>query len=476
MIRRLVVLALVFVAPRLHAQAKTQCSSTSERFSFDSTAAGKVSFWGGNVVIRCPERGITVKGDSAEQTPDHYFVIGHASYDEPRLHVTSDFLNYFPNDEDVRAVGHVDAKLPSGSRLVGPIAEYYLAGRIRKQTLMTARARPTITIVEKDSAGRPSEPTTVVSDSVRVENDSLVYARGEVVITRPNLDAQADSVFIDEGAETMALRRGPQLHGKGSRPFTLTGDLIDLFSRNRKLERVISKTNAVALSDSMTLKADTIDLRIRNDVLDHAFAWGKAGRAHVNSPSQNLVADSLDVEMPAQRIRTVRAFNRAYAEGKPDTTRFKPDKSQPVNWLRGDTITAHFDTTPPPPRDTSKSPQIKNLVASGNASSVYLMPPSDSAEHRPAINYVVARIIAVDFSNQQVATVTTVDSVSGVFLEPKPDTAKKQNAAATAPRTINQPTNGAKPAVPPTRPGTPPPKKPPAADTPLATPPRTGKP
>jgi len=82
----------------------------------------------------------------------------------------------------------------------------------------------------------------------------------------------------------------------------------------------------------------------------------------------------------------------------------------------------------------------------------------------------------VDFSNQQVATVTTVYSVSGVFLEPKPDTAKKQNAAATAPRTINQPTNGAKPAVPPTRPGTPPPKKPPASDTPLAMLPRTAKP
>jgi len=474
MIRRLFVLALAFAAP-LHAQAKTQCYSQSERLAYDSTAAGRASFLGGNVVIRCPERGITVKGDSAEQTTDHYFVLGHASYDEPRLHVTSDFLNYFPNDEDVRAVGHVDARLPSGSRLVGPIAEYYLAGKIRKQTLMTARARPTITIVEKDSTGRPSEPTTVVSDSVRMENDSLVYAMGQVVITRTNLDANADSVFIDEGAETMALRRKPQLHGKGSRQFTLTGDLIDLFSRNRKLQRVISRANAVAVSDSMTLKADTIDLRVKNDVLDRAFAWGKTTRAHVDSPSQNLVADSLDVEMPAQRLRTVRAFNRAYAEGKPDTTRFKPDKSQPVNWLRGDTITAHFDTTAPPPRDTAKSPEIKNLVASGNASSVYLMPPSDSAEHRPAINYVVARIITVDFEKQQVATVTTVDSVSGVFLEPKPDTANKRNATPATSAT-KQPTSAAKPATSSTRPVAPPPKKPPASDTPLAMLPRTAKP
>ena len=133
MMRRLAGLAIVFAAPALYAQEKTQCSFHSDRFAFDSTAAGfRVRADTGKTVYTMDGYSVDrlVPTDSAEQYPDHDLVIGHASYDEPRLHVTSDFLNYFPNDETVRAVGHVDARLPSGSRLVGPIAEYYLAGML----------------------------------------------------------------------------------------------------------------------------------------------------------------------------------------------------------------------------------------------------------------------------------------------------------------------------------------------------------
>src|SRR5690242_12198611 len=102
----------------------TRCSFTSDRFNSDSTAVGMVVFAAGRVRIRCPERGITLVGDSAERYPDHDFVIGHVIYDEPRAHITSDFLNYFSTDERVLAIGNVNARLPSGSMLVGPIAEY----------------------------------------------------------------------------------------------------------------------------------------------------------------------------------------------------------------------------------------------------------------------------------------------------------------------------------------------------------------
>ena len=84
------------------------------------------------------------------------------------------------------AVGDVNARLPSGSTLVGPVAEYKRAiPRVRPRAQMIARLRPTITIVEKDSAGKPAPPTTVVSDSVFMDGDSLIYGSGQVVITRP---------------------------------------------------------------------------------------------------------------------------------------------------------------------------------------------------------------------------------------------------------------------------------------------------
>jgi hypothetical protein len=296
---------------------------------------------------------------------------------------------------------------------------------------MNAIGRPTINILEKDSAGKTLPPTVVVANTVFVDGDSasLIYGGGQVTITRPDMSASGDSAMIDEDKEFMHLMRSPKLTGKKERPFTLTGDLIDLFSKNRKLQRVIARAHATAVSDSMTLRSDTIDLRVKNELLDHAYAWGATSRARVVSPSQNMIADSLDVSMPGQRVQLVRALNKAFAEGKPDTNRFIVEKPDTTDWLNGDTIVAHFDTVVAP-KDTSRNPRIKQLVASGNASSLYHMAPNDSTERRAAMNYVTARIITIDFDSNKVATVTTVDSVHGVFIEPRADsTPRRANAA-----------------------------------------------
>jgi hypothetical protein len=466
------------LAPKLGAQ-QTQCSLVQQpttRLTVDSTAEGQVAFVGGGVLIRCPARGITLRGDSAEEHPDRDVMIGNAVYDEPRLHVTADFLNYFPSNERVVASGHVHGRLPSGSTLEGPQAEWLRVTPSRPRQQMRAIGRPTITIVEQDSAGHPVPPTTVVANNVFMDGDSLIYGGGQVVITRPNIGATADSAFIDETREIMRLLRNPTVTGTQSRPFKLTGDIIDLFSHNRKLERVLSRSNATALSDSMTLSADTIDLRVRNDALDHAYAWG-ASRARAVSPTQTLVADSLDVDMPAQKVQLVRAIRNAFAQGKPDTTHFKLEPPDTTDWLKGDTITAHFDTMPPrtasaTPRagshdtstrltstrdtsahatkDTSNAPNIRQLVASGHASALYHMTPNDTASHRPAINHVTARIITIDFESRQVTTVSTVDSVFGIVLEPRADsTTRRATANPGKPGTTPPKTPPRRPAPPP---------------------------
>lgn len=437
--------SLMLIATVAGAQASrpTPCTLVPQpttRLTLDSLPGlGQVVFLGGGVLFRCPSRGITMSGDSAERFADHDQLIGHAVYDEPRFHVTSNFLNYLPNDEKVVAVGDVHAKLPTGSTLDGPIAEYQRpVPRLRPHERMIATSRPTINIVEKDSLGRPTPPTVVVANTVYMDGDSLIYGSGEVVITRPEIGATADSTFIDEGHETMRLMRKPRLKGTKSRPFTLTGDVIDLFSSNRKLQRVRASDNATAISDSMTLKSDTIDLRVRNDLLDHAYAWGAKSRARAVSPSQNLLADSLDVTMPAQRVQLVLAFRNALAEGKPDTVRFRTEKPDTVDWLQGDTIVAHFDTLAV--KDTSKTPNIKQLLASGHASSLYHMAPSDTAERRPAINHVTARLITIAFDSQKVATVTTVDSVYGIYIEPRADSTSQRTKSTTPGKTPAKPT------------------------------------
>ncbi len=147
-----------------------------------------------------------------------------------------------------------------------------------------------------------------------------------------------------------------------------------------------------------------------------------------------MIADSLDVTMPGQQIRLVRAFRRAFAQGRPDTTKFKISPPDTTDWLRGDTIVAHFDTSARSPRDTSKAPNIQQLVALGHASSLYHLAPSDTDEHRASLNYVTARDITIDFNDSnKVATVTTVDSVAGIFIEAKADTTTRQKGASATP-------------------------------------------
>jgi hypothetical protein len=237
--------------------------------------------------------------------------------------------------------------------------------------------------------------------------------------------------------------------------------LIDVYSSNKKLQRVIARSNAKATSDSMKLASDTIDLRVKNDVLDHAYAWGRLTRAHATSPSQDLLADSIDVTMPGQKVRLMRALGRAFAQGKPDSVRFHVEKPDTTDWLRGDTITAHFDTAAT--KDTSKTPNIRQLFALGRASSWYHMAASDSAEKRPAINEVSAKRITIDFDKQKVATVTAIDSVVGVYVEPRPDTTRKTNATNAAGKAAPKATPQATSKTPPPKT---PPKTPPLTSTP----------
>ena len=397
-----------------------------------------ISFVGGGVTVQCPSRRITLVGDSAEVYPDKYFLVGHVRYEEPRLTLTSDYLTYFPAEERVVATSNVNARLPSGSTLVGVMAEYRRAipGR-RPRAQMIAQSRPTITIVQKDSVGRPLPPMTVVGNTLFMDGDSLLYGGGQVTISRENLLATGDSAFLDTGRETMRLMRRPRIEGNRQKPFTLTGELIDLFSRNRKLERVVSRGSANATSQDMNLKADTIDLRVLDDLLERAVAWGKTSRARAVSSTQNVIADSIVVTMPRQRVRMIHAIQRAFAEGKPDTIRFRAEAPDTTDWILGDTIIAQFDSLPP--QDTTKGPEVRLIVASGSAKSQYHFAPTDTSLRRPAISYVAARQITIDFNKSRVALVTAKDSVAGLYLEPSADSTASPARRNQTPQPQNRP-------------------------------------
>jgi hypothetical protein len=221
--------------------------------------------------------------------------------------------------------------------------------------------------------------------------------------------------------------------------------VIDVFAQERRLERAVSRGNARAVSDSTTITADTLDFRLVDAQLERAFAWGPS-RARVVSPSYDVLADSLDVQMPNQRVERVYAVGDAFIESDPDSTRFR---SAERDWLRGDTITAQFDTTELARRDTTRSDiAIEQLDARGNARSFYQLVPRDTTTGRPAINYVTGRAITVSFEDRQVENVAVMDQASGVYLEP----GENADAPAAAARSTPSSPPRTRPASPPARP------------------------
>ncbi len=381
----------------------------------NQTTGKYVTYIGGGINGRCRRQDITITADSAETYEDNriYYLIGTVKYREKRINLDADRVSYFGADERLLFENNVKATLPSGTTMIASIAEYFRAVRgMRATPRLIGRGRPVINMIERDSMGVAAEPVTLVADQIVAEGDSLYYASRQVVLTRTDLIAKSDSGFVDNGRQYARLMLGPVIESKGSEPYTLRGSAIDIYTRNRQAERVVAQDSGSAVSKNLTLRADTIDLRVNEQKLQRAFAFGR--RAHATTPERDVFADSLHVIMPNQRIREFFGVGAGYAESDPDTAKIVSDER---DWLRGDTIHAVFDSLPP--TDTTARPDIRTLVASGNASSYYQVPASDSTQRgRPAINYVRGGVIEVEFADDEAQTVRVVDQATGVYLEP----------------------------------------------------------
>lgn len=380
-----------------------------------SPAGVATTFLGGGVVARCIGQGNLLRADSAEyyEAEGRLFLVGNVRYTEPRATVTSRTMTYYQAAEQLHAEGDVVAVMSNGSTLRGPIVDYYRRTPQRPLARMVAPSRPRVTLVQRDTTrrGRPPDTAHVVANTIVMEGDSLVYASLRVEITRPDLIAKGDSAFMDSGRDFARLMGSPSIDARGQRPFTLTGGVIDLFSRSRQLERVVATPNGHVLSQDLEIFADTIDMRLQASQLQRAIAWG-GKRARAISPEREITADSIDVVMPGQRVREVRAVRNAFATSAPDSTIVTSER----DWLAGDTIVARFDSVAT--GDSTSRPKVQKIVAVGNARSYYQMKNSKGTPTQPTVNYVRGRTIEIDFKDQRVATVTVIDQATGLLIEP----------------------------------------------------------
>lgn len=405
--------------------------SDSTRVNSVKQASGQYnSFIGGGVNGACPAQQLTISSDSAEYFGDlrRWHLIGGVHYREPRLTLDSNVATYYMLEERLLAEGNVHTLLPSGTTLVGPRVEYFRAvPGIRTIARMIAPGRPTITMIERDSTGKPSPPTVLIGNTVVSDADSLVYASGRVEITRQDVIAKGDTAFLDGSHEFARIMKKPVIVSRGERPFTLYGTIIDLYGGNKQLHRVLARGEGKAVSNDGTVTSDTLDFEMENGELGRMYAWG-ASRARAVNPQYDILADSLDVRSPGQRLREIRAVRKAYAQSTPDTTHIHTKER---DWMSGDTIVARFDSMPLTKADSAKQPAMLALIALGNAKSYYQIAAKDSAAIGPSINYVRGGAVTVAFVAHQVRSVTVIDSVAGVYVEPEVIKKKKKADSTT---------------------------------------------
>jgi lipopolysaccharide export system protein LptA len=414
-----------------------------------SDTHGRDTTWiGGGFDARCEGTDQRVRSDSAEHYADRklLILIGHVHYTEKRLKLDADRITYFTGEERLVAEGNVVGVTNTGTRFSGPRAEYLRpAAGVREKSHLVAAPRSSIWVSPKDAGGDSKDSVNIQADRIIMDNDSLIFAKGVVVIERPDILSTSDSAFVDKIKEFARLTLRPKVVGRGERHFTLDGDIIDIFSRQHEVERVKSLGHAQATSDDVTLKADTIDLRVASQKLERAFAWGRS-RAHAHSKDQDITADSIDVLMPGQALRTMRALGRAIAESGPDSAKIVSKK---LDYLQGDTIVAHFDSAAA--TDSVKQPGVREIFAKGTPSvrarSYYQVARAgEEKTDQPNVNYVLGDSITVTFRKRQVYEVRVRGHAEGFYDELAADTTKPATARdSTARKPAQKPVEKKKP-------------------------------
>jgi lipopolysaccharide export system protein LptA len=373
-----------------------------------------IVYFGGGFRARCQGTNMRVFSDSAEYSEDLEIMtlIGNARYTEEGTSMTANLMRYNQNQAQLTAEGSVKVTMQSGSTLQADILQY-----LRKMPpvrgYVAADASGNTRLVMRDSAAVPdSAATEIRAARLHMLRDSLFYAGGQVVITRPDVIGTSDSAETNSNRRTARLTGGnPRFSGRGDRTFTIDGNILDIFGRERELERLLARGDAVAVSDSLTLKADTLDLRTNGTLIDRVEAWGP-GRAQAVSPGRDIRANRLVIAMPGQKIQDLRAYGDARAETTPDSTVVTTER----DWIEGDTLTALFDQTANQ-RETSQPP-MRSLIAQGAARSFYQQRTSKQGCNEPTLNYVTGRRIEVRFVTGRVNEVEVTSNVRGMTATP----------------------------------------------------------
>lgn len=381
-------------------------------------------FAGGDVQLRCRGQDVRIWTDSiASYQGSVVQFVGNFRYEDGDAKVTSDFGTYYRDDERWEARGNVVyLNRRDSSQLKGPFVNYYRKIRgVRELEEAYAEQRPTLTIAVRNPAPNTTrDPYIVVADRVRTRGENLMWAGGTVTIDRSDIRGRSDSLELDTGqAGAGALIGHATIRREAQDSFALQGKRIDLGLVKQELNTVTGRDSATLRSQDLDLIAEAIRLRLEARKVVQTLAWGKSPRPQALADDYQVRGDSLAVDTPAEALKELRAFGKAWVGFRPDSAQGERD------FLTGEKVVAEFVQQAAGGKQKSA---LHRLEAREFATSFYRITNAPGA--RPSINYSRADRIVLTMQpgdSLKVQRVEMIGKVDGLQMEPplqKPDTTK----------------------------------------------------
>ncbi len=381
-------------------------------------------FAGGGVWAHCRDQPTNMYSDSVAWYPERnlLFLERNVHFRDSTSTLDADRVTYRVQLERLFAEGHVYTRnLKTGSDLRGPNLDYLrTAPQVRDTSEMFATSRPTIHFFSSRRAASDTEPFVVVADRTHMRGNDQMWGGGRVTVDRSDVAARGDSAQLDLARNVGVLRGGPPtVDGKGKDAYHLTGRVIRFrLDSAHEVREVFALDSAAARGPDWRLDSDTLDLTIDSGKVQRSLAWGHGHRAYAVSGNRTIVADSLDIRMPEQIVRLVWAYGGARTTSRDSATNDE-------DWMTGDTLRADFAVT-----DTgaARKSELKHMTSFGSAHSLYHVANDQNPKGPSGVNYVRGERIDIAMDSSKVRTVDVVGKVQGVYLEPLPPSADTTHA------------------------------------------------
>jgi hypothetical protein len=379
-------------------------------------------YFGGNVRFRCQSQPVFLGADSiASYNGDVVQLMTRAYYRDEDVDIKADTLFYTRLDERLQARGNVTIlNRSNGSTLTGPWVDHYRAVRgVRDTAETTALQRPTV-----EYAVTRTEADTVEPAPYRIEADRMrergprLEGWGGVVITRDSLRGLADSVLYLTDSTGMATLYGPpaELRRTGADSFLVRGDEVRLGIAGEELDRIEAHGGGQITNGTADVIGESVAIALVDGTVSQTLAWDSEALARVLAEGYDVRGDSVAIDTPGERLRELRVFGNGILRSPltdsvptgadsvlqpvPDVTAdsmpadtLAADEEDPIrDQMTGAQITARFVDV-----DSvgTMLTRLLDIVATGNATSLYAREVDRNGRLEPTINYTRADTIII---------------------------------------------------------------------------------